>query len=186
VWVPRRPRTPLFEVVGDSCSQTPITQRPGPVWVHQSGIGAALAANTDPIDAVEVKSWATDPAAAPATRTAPRPAPHAIHQHTSSTRQTRSTFPATHSATAMGMCPPGEASSWLTVSAADVPRKSRPLRQPSLQPMFQTTTAAAHVVVRRHIGVAATLSLHTSASIPSRATIGWCKAAAVRLSNGRN
>ncbi|MDT5238507.1 MAG: hypothetical protein QOD97_705 [Mycobacterium sp.] len=59
-------------------------------------------------------------------------------------------------------------------------------RQPLLQPMFQTTTAAAHVVVRRHIGAVATLSLHTFASIPSRATIGWCKAAAVRLSNGRN
>jgi len=47
-------------------------------------------------------------------------------------------------------------------------------------------TPAAHVVVRRHIGAVATLSLHTSASIPSRATIGWCKGAAVRLSNGRN
>ena len=55
VWVPRRPRTPLFEVVGDSCSQTLITQRPGPVWVHRSGIGAALAANNNPIDAVEVR-----------------------------------------------------------------------------------------------------------------------------------
>jgi hypothetical protein len=61
-----------------------------------------------------------------------------------------------------------------------------PPRQPLLQPMFQTTTAGAHVVVRSHIGVLATLSLHTSASIPSRATIGWCKAAAARLSNGGN
>jgi hypothetical protein len=76
--------------------------------------------------------------------------------------------------------------SWLTVSAADIPHKSWPLRQPSPLTDVSTTTAAAHVVVRRHIGAVATLSLHTSASIPSRATIGWCKAAAVRLSNGRN
>jgi hypothetical protein len=38
---------------------------------------------------------------------------------------------------------------------------------------FQTTTAAAHVAVRRHIGAVATLSLRTWASIPCRATIGW-------------
>jgi hypothetical protein len=116
VWVPRRPRTPLFEVAGDSCSQTPITQRPGPVWVHRSGIGAALAANTDPIDAVEVKAGQRTQQRLQ--RHEPRPAPHAIHRHTSSTRQTRSTFPATHSATAMGMCPPGEASSWLSRRAS--------------------------------------------------------------------